>query len=111
MANKYAVQSFEVKGNQKKVSSLSRAFFKVYQTEFNSVSIFDVEDLEQEIWCRLFESNSFKGEEGQFESYIDGILKHILEKGSGRIDKTEIVPLSQLRKHERIKVETLLYGT
>jgi hypothetical protein len=80
------------------------------KADYSALSIFDKEDLEQEIWCSLFESNC-QDKESLKKRAID-FSENFASKGHrkrGYNDVTEI-PVSQLPDAERQMVENLFYS-
>jgi hypothetical protein len=109
VSNKQAVIDFGSKSKRSLVAKLCRLYFAQYRKCLEAVSLFDTEDVEQEVWCKLLESNTYSDEE-EFVSYADGILKHLLEKGRDRVDSFEMVSVSQLPHKDKRKVDNIMYG-
>ena len=109
MSNKLSVIDFGNKSKRSLVAKICRLYFSQYRKHFEAISLFDKEDIEQEVWCKLLESNTYS-DENKLGSYVDGILKHLLEKGRERMGTVEITPVSQLPYKDKRRVENMMYG-
>ena len=95
----------------KQICTLANSQYARRQKAYNAVAIFDVEDLEQEIWCGLFESNC--GDNDDMLYTAETYAEKIANRGRRKIGKEqyEEIPISQLEKNERQRTENLLYST
>jgi DNA-directed RNA polymerase specialized sigma24 family protein len=91
------------------ISKICRQCFSRHRKEFEAISIFDMEDLEQEVWCSLLESNTYSGED-DIAGWAVRCLDNILKKGSRRVEIVSITPVSQLPHKDRRRVENIMYG-
>jgi DNA-directed RNA polymerase specialized sigma24 family protein len=109
MANKQAETDFGDKAKRSLVSKICRPCFTRHRKHFEAISIFDLEDLEQEVWCELLESNTYPGG-NDIAGWVVRILDNMLRKGSGRVDIAPVESVSQLPYKDRRKVENIMYG-
>ena len=90
---------------QKEIKRIAQEWFREYKGEYNRVNLFEVEDLEQEIWAELLESplTSRKGMIAEASRIADKHRKH------GSRLPVEI-PISQLGRNEKTGIDNLFYG-
>lgn len=93
------------------ISKLANAQYSRRQKAYNAVAILDVEDLEQEIWCELFESNV--DDENDMLISAEKMAEKVAQRGIWKMGKEhfEEIPISQLDRNERRYTENLLYST
>ena len=77
---------------------------------FQAMALFECEDVEQELWTRLFESK-FKGHLDAFFLFIFGTLSAMCKKGIRRVNRLQQIPVSQLPEKQREYVERSFYGS
>lgn len=105
--NSYAHKLFqENKSFGKKIKQIAQRRFRQYKGEYQRQNLFEVDDLEQEIWAELFESNLIKRDDFLFEA--ERICDKLRKRGGRRPVE---IPISQLNKKERADINNLFYGT
>jgi len=89
----------------KAVGKIAQDWFRKFKGEYNRNNLFEVEDLEQEIWAELLES-SYATKENLLRE-----VDRICNKHRMRGDRLPVeIPLSQLDKDERSEMNNLFYG-
>ena len=96
---------------KKQISQLANSQYQRRSKSYNSIAIFECEDLEQEIWCGLFESHRSNAD--SMMDVAKQCSETIARRGDRKVGKehTEEIPISQLGENERHYVENLLYST
>ena len=108
--NKIANGLFEDKDFTDQISTLAKRQYSRRKGAYATIAIFEIEDLEQELWCALFESDG-KSRDELFdiaEKKAEALAQQGIYK-RGDPPMTEI-PISQLEEDERRYVENLLYS-
>ena len=104
MANKQAVSLYADKAFRESIHRICSKYHSLYEKQFNQLSLFDLEDVEQEIWAHLFETEG-SGDARFFFSRADGHLKHLIrdadldnpaERKDGIAGPIEIINFSDL---------------
>jgi DNA-directed RNA polymerase specialized sigma24 family protein len=109
VSNKRAENDFGNNTKRSLVSKICRQYFTQYRKDFEAIAIFDLEDLEQEVWCKTLESNIYSGGD-DLGGWVVRILNHMLVKGTKRNGIAEITSVSQLPYKDRRAVENIMYG-
>jgi len=87
------------------VGKIARGWFRKFKGQYNRNNLFEVEDLEQEIWAELLESLYVTKETLLREA------DRICNKHRMRGDRQPVeIPLSQLDKDERAEMNNQFYG-
>ena len=96
---------------KKQISRLANSQYQRRAKAYNAVSIFDVEDLEQEIWCEIFECDCADAD--IMYDCAEQCAEKVANRGRRKMGKEhfEEIPVSQLGKDERHYVENLFYST
>jgi hypothetical protein len=87
------------------IKGIAKKWFRSYKGEYGRVSLFELEDLEQEIWASIFESDGNSKE--RFLTIAENTADKMRKKG-GRLPVE--IPISQLPRKERIAMNNLFYG-
>lgn len=93
------------------VEQLTRQQFARRRSAYASESIFDLEDLEQELWCAMLESDCHDAIEliDYAEAYAEKVAdrgRHKNRKAYGRVE----TPISDLPDNQRFAMENLFYS-
>jgi hypothetical protein len=109
--NKIANNLFNQKEFVKQIADLAKRQYGRRKGAYSAISIFELEDLEQELWCALFESDGSNAEEllDIAEKKAEALAQQGIRK-RGNPPMVEI-PISQLEENERHYVENLLYSS
>ena len=91
------------------VTTTAKAQIKRRQNDYSAMAIFDAEDLEQEIWENLFESEC-AGRESLEKRVID-FVEGFARKGERKRGGFAEIPVSQLPDGQRQAVENLFYSS
>ena len=104
-----------------RVSLIASVQFHKHPTAFRAVSVFDIEDLEQEMWSAVFNSN--ENTDIGLELVAKRRAKALEQRGMRKTFRKEThvpfsesprysaVPISQLPKVERLAMTDLLYSS
>jgi len=109
--NKIANDLFNQDDFKACISDLAKRQFKRRKGAYSTISIFEVEDLEQELWCALLESEEVDKEEllDMAERKAEALAQQGIYK---RGDPAMIeIPISQLEENERNYAENLFYSS
>ncbi len=95
---------------RQQISKLAASQYSRRKKAYNTIAIFEVEDLEQEIWCQLFESDCIDSTD--MVCVAESCAEKVAQRGIWKMNKDYVaeVPVSQL-DNERRYVENLLYST
>ncbi len=94
------------------INQLAIKQFNRRKTAYAAESLFEAEDIEQELWCAIFESNA-KNKDILYEvakKKAEAIARRGDRKNDGIKGFVEI-PISQLPKEERHQMENLFYSS
>ena len=90
---------------QKALKKIAQSWFRKFKGQYNRANLFEVEDLEQEIWAELLESSYVTKE------ILLREIERICDKHRKRGDRQPVeIPVSQLDRDERAHVNNLFYG-
>ena len=90
---------------QKEIKQIAQECFRKYKGEYNRVNLFEVEDLEQEIWAELLES-SLTSRKGMIAEASRIANKHRMRGDCLPVE----IPISQLGRNEKTGMDNLFYG-
>lgn len=111
--NKIAADLFRNDAEFKKdIEKLTRYQFHRRKSAYASESIFDIEDLEQELWAGMFESTADSADSlrADAEAHAEKIAQRGMRKNRKAYGPVE-VPISQLPDDQRHAMENLFYGS
>jgi hypothetical protein len=111
MSNKFVHELFNNKQFCDDISKIARQQIARRKVAYEACSIFDKEDLEQEIWAELLE-DSIKTIDGAKNKALD-IAEMVANRGRRKTSFSEYreIPISQLGETERRKTNNLFYGS
>ena len=91
------------------VTTIAKRQMRRRREDYAAMSIFEAEDLEQEIWCDLFESECAdkKSLENKVEDFVENFAAKSRMKREGVVES----PVSQLPDRQRQAVENLFYSS
>jgi len=91
------------------VSTLAKKQISRRKADYSSLSIFEAEDLEQEIWANLFESEcaNKKSLENRAGYFVESFARH----GDRKRKNMTIQPVSQLFGKDRDDIDDLFYSS
>lgn len=92
----------------KEISQLARKEFFRRRNTYQAISLFESEDLEQELWLGLFESN--KTDREALLQVARNRVRNLSIKGEKRNEIGQEIPVSQLPKDQRKAIKHLIYG-
>jgi hypothetical protein len=98
-------------GFKKEIEQFARKQFHRRKSAYASESIFDVEDLEQELWCAMLESEFSSA--SQLREYVEEYAEVIARRGDRKNEKAfgpVEIPISQLPDDQRFAMENLFYA-
>lgn len=106
---------------RERIALTARVEFERRKAAFRAVSIFEVEDLEQELWAAIFEANT--GSQAELAALALRKAEAIAQRGMHKTSCPETykpfttnerlveVPASQLRGAEKDAIDDLLYSS
>lgn len=108
--NKIAEACFQKPKYTNYVAALAKSQIGRRRQAYSAVALFEPEDLEQEIWCKLFESNISAIDD--FTIYAMRISEQLARRGDRKKKYNGIseIPVSQLCESEYREVWNKMYG-
>ena len=81
MANKQAVSLYADKAFRESIHRICSKYHSLYKKQFAQLSLFDLADVEQEIWAHLFGLDC-QGDNSFYWNHAEGRLKNLLRKAN-----------------------------
>ncbi len=108
--NKFANTLFKSdEGFKQAIAAIANQQFNRRKLAYIAVSLFDSEDLEQELWARIFASDIV--DKKIFLEFAQDKADQIATKGKRKRRRYQEIPISQLPKEEKHQMENLFYSS
>jgi|TARA_Y100000034_G_scaffold135002_1_gene205277 hypothetical protein len=108
MGNRLATELFYDTDFSNSITKLIHRFYRDYKYDFELISLFDQEDVEQEVWAHLLEQEKLKKRHEVYErakSYLRELLRIVKCRG----EITEIISFSDFGFESQEELDNYLY--